>query len=397
MIIQPKLRRNIFLNTHPLGLEKWFNETRKEIQKKPAFQAPKTVLIIGGSSGYGLASRMVLANAGSHTLNVSYEKPYENGKTGSAGYWNNRVFQNAFNTGHIDLEADAFSQDSKTKVIDYYQSHGMKIDLVIYSLAAGARLGPDGTLIRSAIKPLGSDFTGPHLDLATSTFSHLTMEAANEHEVHDTVYVMGGSDFSDWMRQLLSAGVLNTGVKALTYTYVGGPFTDPLYRKGTLGKAKDDLEAHARQIDLMLKPLDGEAMAARLKAVVTKASLFIPGIAVYGGLLFAAMMQEGTHESTAGHIHRLFSEGVYGPHREFDAQDRLCLDTHELNAKIQATVNQGLHASFENYLKNPGMQLFMEEFYQINGFHLGYESIDVDLDALSERWRLKTIKNDDTD
>lgn len=390
MKISPKLRRNIFLNAHPIGLKTHLEKTLESLAEKESFEAPKNVLIIGGSSGYGLASRIVLARAGSHTVNISYEKPYEPKKTGSAGYWNNRWFQRAFSNGHVDLEADAFAATTKEKVIDYYTRKNEKIDLVIYSLAAGARPSQDGTLVRSAIKPMGEPFTGPHLDLATATFSNLTLDPATQEEVNDTVYVMGGDDFTHWVKTLKDADVLAPHVKAITYTYVGGQFTDPLYRGGTLGKAKDDLEAAARKIDTMLKPLGGEALAVRLKAVVTKASMFIPGIAVYGGILFDAMMQNNTHETTTEHIHRLFRESLYGADRVFDDLGRLRLDTFELDPAIQASVNEQMNAPMDTYVNYPGMQAFTEEFYHINGFHLG-EDEDVDLDALHARLPLKTL------
>ncbi len=371
--MQPKVRRNIFLNSNPKGLAYLIDQQINELKKAPSFDAPKNVLVIGGSSGYGFASRLVLASQGAKTFNISFEKAPEDDKTGSAGYWNNVHFKERFGEGHEDINGDAFSLETKQAVIDYYVKKGQTIDLIIYSLASGARPSPTGELVRSALKPLGQPYTGLHLDVATENLSEMTLEPASDQETRDTVYVMGGSDFYDWVERCQKAGILSNGVKAITYTYVGGTFTKPIYRDGTLGKAKDDLEAYTYKINTLLQSQNGEAIVARLKAVVTKASLFIPGIAAYGGILFDEMMKRGVHESTLEHVERLFRDSIYGLNRILDEEGRLCLDTLELEKDLQDTVNDRLLNADESILSLKGMRSFIEEFYHINGFKLGYD------------------------
>jgi enoyl-[acyl-carrier protein] reductase / trans-2-enoyl-CoA reductase (NAD+) len=366
--MEPKVRRNIFLNCNPEGLKSLMHQQLRDLKSSPRFEAPKHALIIGGSSGYGFASRLVLAEQGTKTVSVSFEKAPEDEKTGSAGYWNNTYFMEHFKDGHLDLNQDAFSKETKQDVIKYYQSLGVKIDVIIYSLASGVRPGPNGELVRSALKPLGKAYTGLHLDVASNSLSEMTLEPATEEETKDTVYVMGGSDFYDWVMACDEAGILSDQVKAMTYSYVGGTFTKPIYRDGTLGKAKDDLEAYTYKLDAHLKRKGGEAIVARLKAIVTKASMFIPGIAAYGGILFDEMIKRGVHESTLEHVKRLFRDTVYGKQRIFDEEGRLCLDTLELEPSLQETVNERLLHADESILSLKGMKIFIDEFYEINGF-----------------------------
>ncbi len=368
--MDPKIRRNIFLNAHADGLKKRMNAHLDMLKFSPRFNAPKHALIIGGSSGYGFASRLVLANQGTHTVSVSFEKPPGNDKTGSAGYWNNTHFMTAFSTGHVDLNQDAFAASTKADVIAYYKERGVTIDLIIYSLAAGARPGADGELVRSALKPIGEAYSGMHLDVASRKLSDITLEPASQKEIADTVYVMGGSDFYDWVKTCDEAGLLSDSVKAVTFSYVGGPITKPIYRDGALGKAKDDLEAYTYQLNEYLQARGGEAIVARLKAIVTKASMFIPGIATYGGLLFDEMMKRGVHETTLEHVERLFRDNLYGTQRIYDSEGRICLDTFELDPAIQAAVKARFENAGEEILMAKGMQAFIDEFYQINGFNI---------------------------
>lgn len=380
--MKPKLSRNIFLNANPFGLDAAMKTSISELKSKASFNAPNVALIIGGSSGYGLATRMVLAMQGTRTISLAFEKPYDAKKTGSAGYWNQLLFQKYFGKDHFNLNADAFSLDTKKQVIEYLMDHQLKIDLVVYSLASGARPSKTGELVRSSIKPIGQTYEGLHLDLAKMTLSNLSLEPASKEEINDTVYVMGGSDFKDWLSILKENQVLSNDVKALTYSYLGGTSTKPIYRDGTLGKAKDDLENATIEIDQMLKSLNGEARVALLKAVVTKASLFIPGIAVYGGVLFDIMMKENTHESTLMHIYRLYHDMVYGNARKEDSQQRILMDGFERNARVQNQIESITRNS--DILQLDGMRAFVDEFYQINGFRLGFDDFDQELNDFHE-------------
>lgn len=378
--MKPKLSRNIFLNANPLGLDFYMQKMMDEIRIKPSFKAPKVALIIGGSSGYGLATRIALAMQGTRTISLAFEKPMDDIKTGSAGFWNQLLFQKYFGKNHLNINADAFSSETKSEIIRYLKENNLSLDCVVYSLASGARPNEFGDLVRSSIKPIGNSYKGLHLDLAKNTLSELTLEKATPDEIKDTVYVMGGSDFKDWMERLNQANVLDNGIKALTYSYIGGNSTKPIYRDGTLGKAKDDLEEATRGIDELLKPLGGEARVALLKAVVTKASLFIPGIAVYGGVLFDVMMNENTHESTVSHIYRLYHDMIYGQNRLEDEKQRILMDTFERNETTQKNVQD--ITENDDVLSLNGMQAFIDEFYQINGFRLGFDGQDQDLKTI---------------
>lgn len=393
MHIEPSIRSNIFLNAHPEGCERAVIEQINEIKTKPTFEGPKKVLIIGGSSGYGLSSRISLAySAGSDTINISFETPPKAKRTGTAGWWNNIYFQKyAKETKHIhkDFVGDAFSKQMKQDVIDYIKSTFGKLDLVIYSLAAGARFNEDtGNLIKSSIKAIGSDAVGKTIDLADLAVKELIIGTATDEEVRDTVYVMGGSAWSDWINALVQEDLINPGFKTISYTYIGGPTTDKIYRGGTLGKAKEDLEKSAEKMNEMLKEkYQGEALISSSKAVVTKASVFIPQMPVYVSCLYDVMMRHHVHESILTHKYRLYKDMVYGGKRIVDDQKRIRLDHLEMDPEIQKeTIYMMENLSEKELFELKGTKLFINEFYRIHGF--GFDGInydaDTDLDALAE-------------
>lgn len=393
MHIEPSIRSNIFLNAHPEGCERAVIEQINEIKTKPTFEGPKKVLIIGGSSGYGLSSRIALAySAGSDTINISFETPPKAKRTGTAGWWNNIYFQKyAKETKHIhkDFVGDAFSKQMKQDVIDYIKSTFGKLDLVIYSLAAGARFNEDtGNLIKSSIKAIGSDAVGKTIDLADLAVKELIIGTATDEEVRDTVYVMGGSAWSDWINALVQEDLINPGFKTISYTYIGGPTTDKIYRGGTLGKAKEDLEKSAEKMNEMLKEkYQGEALISSSKAVVTKASVFIPQMPVYVSCLYDVMMRHHVHESILTHKYRLYKDMVYGGKRIVDDQKRIRLDHLEMDPEIQKeTIYMMENLSEKELFELKGTKLFINEFYRIHGF--GFDGInydaDTDLDALAE-------------
>ena len=393
MIIEPSIRSNIFLNAHPKGCEQAVYEQILEVKQKKAFEGPKKVLIIGGSSGYGLASRIALAyGAQSDTINISFETAPKGKRTGTAGWWNNIAFQKyakELNHIHKDFVGDAFGSQMKKDVINYIKETFGKLDLVIYSLAAGARFNEEtGTLIKSSIKAIGSDAVGKTIDLADLTVKELVIGTATEEEVKDTVYVMGGSAWEEWIQTLHQENLLNPGFKTISYTYIGGPTTDKIYRGGTLGKAKEDLELSARRMNELLKAsYQGEALISSSKAVVTKASVFIPQMPVYVSCLFDVMMRVGTHESILSHKYRLFQDMVYGNKRIVDDMGRIRLDHLEMEEHVQKeTIHMMESLTDEQLFKLEGTNVFIKEFHQIHGFQ--FENIDyneeTDLESLSE-------------
>lgn len=393
MIIEPNIRSNFFTSAHPFGCRQNVLNQINEAKSLKSFEGPKNVLIIGGSSGYGLASRIALAyGSNANTINVSFENEPKASKTGSAGWWNNIYFQEfAKETGNIhkDFVGDAFSQEMKQDVMSYIKTHFGHIDLVIYSLASGARMNyATNELVRSHIKTLGEDAVGKTIDVVNKEIYDLTVTQASEQDVKDTVYVMGGSDWYDWLKALDQANVLNQFVKTVSYTYIGGPTTVKIYRGGTLGKAKEDLEKHAAIIDALLKEkYQGEAMISSSKAVTTKASVFIPQMTIYVSCLYEVMIKHNVHESILKHKHRLFSDMIYGDKRILDDLNRIRLDHLEMDEHIQKeTIDMMMRLSNEELLQLNGTKIFLRDFYQINGFE--FDSIDytqeVNIESLSE-------------
>ncbi len=398
-MIKPSIRSNFFTNAHPLGIKKMIENYIEETTSLEPFNGPKRVLIIGGSSGYGLASRISLAyGANAHTVNVSYESEPKGKKTGTAGYWNNVFFQHyakQTKQTHKDFNGDAFSLDMKQKVLDYIKDTFGQVDLIIYSLASGARKNHEtGEIIRSYIKPLGQTAYGKTIDLQSMEVVDLSIEPANDQETKDTVYVMGGSDWEDWITFFDQNNALADGFKTIAYTYIGGPNTDNIYRKGTLGKAKEDLEAKAVALSTILNPkYHGEALISSSKAVVSKASVFIPQMPIYVSCLFDVMTAHKLHETITEHKYRLFKDMVYGDKRIVDDKKRIRLDHIEMDERVQEETNRLMTSlQKDDLLLLKGTKMFVKEFFNINGFEvdgINYDE-DVDIDKLIE-----TYKTDD--
>lgn len=386
MIIKPSIRSNVFTNAHPKGSKAYVQSLISQTKAFDAFEGPKNVLIIGGSSGYGLASRVALAfGAKANTVNVSFEKPPKNNKTGSAGWWNNIHFQTLakpLGTLHKDFVMDAFSKETKQEVADYIKEHLGSVDLVIYSLAAGARPDEDGNLVKSKILPIGTSEKGKTIDVAKGEVKTLELKPASEQAIKDTVYVMGGEDWQEWIEHLHEKEALSQNAKTISYTYIGSEVTYPIYRGGTLGKAKEDLEKRAETIDKLLRDtLEGEALISSSKAVVTKASVFIPQMPLYVSCLFDVMKTHNVHETILEHKYRLFQDMVYGDKRQTDPKGRLRMDALELNENIQReTINLMTSLSDEAIMDLKGTKDFYTTFYNIHGFKLDSVDYDEDID-----------------
>lgn len=396
MIIKPSIRSNFFTNSNPLGVQKMVQNYIEDVKKLPAYKGPKNVLIIGGSSGYGLASRISLAfSAGANTINVSFESQPRGSKTGSAGYWNNLFFQDAVKDSsqkHFDFNADAFIPETKQAILETIKKEFGQIDLLIYSLASGARKNVEtGELVRSAIKPLGKPAVGRTIDIKSMHVEPLVVEPANEQETKHTVFVMGGGDWNDWVRYLDDAGALAKGFKTISYTYIGGKNTDAIYRSGTIGQAKVDLEQTADNLNALLtNKYQGEALISSSKAIVSKASVFIPQMPIYVSYLFDEMTKNGTHETTLEHKHRLFKDMVYGNNRILDENGRIRLDHLEMVDQLQDQINELMQQDLgQTFLDLAGTKLFLKEFYQINGFDVeGIDpELDIDLESLLEQYK----------
>jgi len=394
MIIKPSIRSNLFTNSHPDGCGLNVLNQISEAKGKEKFEGPKNVLIIGGSSGYGLASRISLAfGSNSNTINVCFESAPKGKRSGTAGFWNNVAFQkHVGNNGsiHTDFIGDAFSSDMKLNVLNYIKSEFGNIDLLVYSVAAGARKNEElDELVYSKIKSVGKEVTGKTIDISSNVVKELTITGATDSEIKDTVYVMGGSDWSDWVNYLDENEALNNGVKTIAYTYIGGETTKDIYRDGTLGKAKVDLETVSLKLnELLNKKYNGESLISSSKAVATKASIYIPQMPIYVACLYEVMMNNDVHESILEHKYRLFKDMVYGNKRENDEKNRLRVDSFELSKNIQNETNKLMTSLSDDELLNlPGTKVFLKDLFQLNGF--GYESIDYDKDINIESVKSK--------
>jgi len=385
MIIEPVVKGVVARSAHPYGCQQAIrNQINYVSSAEPIVGGPKKVLILGASSGFGLASRISLAFGGSNadTVGVSFERgPSEKG-IGTAGWYNNIFFrEEAENNGLIgkNFVGDAFSVQMRQQVIDYIKAEfGGKLDLVVYSLATGVRPDPEtGELWRSSIKTIGEPVTGPTINIETDTMEPMTIETATEEEIEATKKVMGGEDWASWIDILSEAGVLAEGCKTVAYSYIGPEATHPIYHRGTLGRAKTHLHATGDQLNDKMAQIGGEAYVSVCKALVTKASVFIPAFSPYILALFKVMKDKGLHEGCIEQMQRLFSQRLYGQEKCVPVdRDRLIrVDDWELDEDVQQQVSQLMaQITPENFTTVGDYQRYKTDFMQLNGFWL--EGVD---------------------
>ena len=385
MIIKPKVRGFICTNAHPQGCSANVKEQAEYVKSQESSeQGPKNVLVIGASTGYGLASRISAAfGFGAKTLGVFFEKPPTEKRTASAGFYNSAAFEQLATDQGLyckSINGDAFSDEIKSQVIDTIKQDMGKIDLVIYSLASPRRTDPKtGTLYSSVLKPIGEGYTAKNLNTDTLKISDITVEPANEEEIAATVKVMGGEDWQWWIQALQEADVLEQGCKTTAYTYLGDKLTWPIYGHATIGKAKEDLDRAAREITEQLSALGGEAYVSVLKALVTQSSSAIPVMPLYISILYKVMKEEGTHEGCIEQVWRLFNEGLYTGSPRMDDNKRLRMDDLELKPETQAKVEAiWPEVTEQNLFELTDYKGYNEDFLRLFGF--GYESVDYDTD-----------------
>ena len=346
MIIAPRIRGFICLTAHPEGCEQNVVNQINYVKSKGAIAGPKRVLVIGASTGFGLASRITSAfGSDASTIGVYFEKPPAPGKTASPGWYNTAAFETKAHEAGLyakSINGDAFSDEIKQKTLELIKADLGQIDLVIYSLASPRRTHPKtGVVYNSVLKPIGQSFTNKTVDFHTGIVSDISIQPANEEEIENTVAVMGGEDWGFWIEDLKTAGLLAEGATTVAYSYIGPVVTESVYRKGTIGRAKDDLEATAFRITEKLKDLNGKAYVSVNKALVTQASSAIPVIPLYISLLYKVMKEEGTHEGCIEQIQRLFQDRLYaGVEIPTDANGRIRVDDLEMNAAVQAEVSR---------------------------------------------------------
>ncbi len=344
MVIKPKIRGFICTNAHPKGCEAHVNEQISYVKaNRTSASGPKNVLVIGASTGYGLASR-ITATFGheAKTLGIFFEKPPTEKKTASAGWYNTAAFQKAADEAGIyakNINGDAFSHEIKAKAIAAIKADMGKIDLVVYSLASPRRTDPDtGEVYSSTLKPIGQSVTTKNLNTSKRIIDEVSVEAANDAEIQGTIDVMGGADWELWMNALADADVLATGVKTVAYTYIGKELTWPIYGKATIGKAKEDLDRAASAINAATAELNGQARVTSLNAVVTQASSAIPIMPLYISAMFKVMKADGTYEGCIEQIANLFAENIYSDTPRLDEQGRFRQNYKELEDSVQQRV-----------------------------------------------------------
>jgi enoyl-[acyl-carrier protein] reductase/trans-2-enoyl-CoA reductase (NAD+) len=396
MIIEPRMRGFICLTAHPDGSEQNIKNQIEYVKSKGAINGAKKVLVIGASTGFGLASRISSAfGSDAATIGVFFEKPPTEGRTASPGWYNSAAFEKEANKAGLyakSINGDAFSNEVKQQTIDLIKADLGQVDLVIYSLASPVRLDPKtGILHRSVLKPIGSTFTNKTVDFHSGKVSEISIEACSGDDIENTVKVMGGEDWMMWMDALKAENLLAPGVTTVAYSYIGPSLTEAVYRKGTIGRAKDHLEATAFTITDSLEALNGKAYVSVNKALVTQASSAIPVIPLYISLLYKIMKEDGIHEGCIEQIQRLYAERLFtGKAIPTDDKGRIRIDDLEMRADVQEKIAKlWQEATTENLADLGDLEGYRSDFHNLFGF--GFDGVDYKADA-NEMVAIPSIK-----
>jgi len=375
MIIEPRMRGFICLTAHPKGCEQNVINQINYIKSKGTVNGPKKVLVIGASTGFGLASRITSAfGANASTIGVYFEKEGTAGKTASPGWYNTAAFEKQAQQAGLyakSINGDAFSKEIKQKTIDLIKADLGQVDLIIYSLASPVRTDPTtGIKHNSVLKPIGGVFSNKTVDFHTGKVSEVTIQPANEEDIANTIAVMGGDDWMMWMDALKGAGVLAPNAMTVAYSYIGPALTEAVYRKGTIGRAKDHLEATAFSITDKFKADGLKAYVSVNKALVTQASSAIPVIPLYISLLYKIMKKEGSHEGCIEQIQRLYKDRLYtGKPIPTDDKGRIRIDDWEMKPEVQAKVAELWEQATTETLPAIGdLEGYRTDFYNLFGF-----------------------------
>lgn len=377
-VVSPRVRGFVCITAHPEGCAAHIREQIAYVKSRPAMKnGPKNVLVIGASTGYGLASRISAAfGSGANTFGIYFERPGANGKPASAGWYNTAAFETEAKKVGLyaaSMNGDAFSAELKAQVIERLKKEMPKIDLVVYSLAAPRRTDSvTGEVYKSVLKTVGEPFRSKNLDTDKKLVNDVTIEPANEEEIKATVKVMGGEDWKLWIEALDDAGLLADGCQSVAYSYIGPELTWPIYKDGTIGQAKKDLYAKAKEIDAILKIRRGRAFVSVNKAVVTQASSAIPVVPLYISILFKVMKAKGLHEDCIEQIQRLFETQMYNDNAlTFDEQGLVRIDDWEMRDDVQKEVFEiWPKVSTENLLDLTDFVGYQAGFLKLFGFGL---------------------------
>jgi enoyl-[acyl-carrier protein] reductase/trans-2-enoyl-CoA reductase (NAD+) len=388
MIIKPKVRGFVCVTTHPTGCAANVHNQIDYVRSRPKISGgAKRALILGASTGYGLGSRINAAfGAGASTVGVFFERPPAENRPATAGWYNSVALEREAHAAGLfarSLNADAFSDDARARAIDLVREMG-PVDLIVNSLAAPKRTHPKtGETFKSVLKPIGTIYHGRTLDTDRGLVTDVTIEPASEQETRETIAVMGGEDWELWIDALVAADLIAPGCRSIAYTYIGPKLTWPIYRDGTIGRAKEDLERAGRAIDARLRSRGGSAHVAVMKAVVTQASSAIPVVPLYISLLFRIMKEKGTHEGCIEQTRRLF-ERMYAPEMlPTDEKNRIRLDDWEMRDEVQREVDRLWPTiTTENLNQLTDFKGYQEEFLKLFGFGLAGVDYDAEVEPV---------------
>ncbi|WP_281309826.1 enoyl-ACP reductase FabV [Flavobacterium flavigenum] len=396
MIIEPRMRGFICLTSHPKGCEQNVKNQIEYIKSKGPIEGAKKVLVIGASTGFGLASRITSAfGSDAATIGVFFEKPSAEGKTATPGWYNSAAFESEAHKAGLyakSINGDAFSNEVKREALDLIKADLGQVDLVIYSLASPVRTNPKtGVTHRSVLKPIGQTYTNKTVDFHTGKVSEVSIAPANEEDIVNTVEVMGGDDWAMWIEALRNENLLADGAKTIAYSYIGPELTEAVYRKGTIGRAKDDLEATAFTIADSLKSIGGTAYVSVNKALVTQSSSAIPVVPLYISLLYKVMKEKGIHEGCIEQIQRLFKDRLYaGTEILTDDKGRIRIDDWEMREDVQAEVAKlWLETTTETLPAIGDLEGYRNDFLNLFGFE--FAGIDYKAEA-NEMVQVESIK-----
>ena len=388
MIVAPKIRGFICTTAHPTGCAQHVaNQIAVVKNCGPISNAPKKVLVIGASTGYGLASRIATAfGGGAATIGVFFERGAEGDRTATAGWYNTAAFEREAAAAGLyarSFNGDAFSDELKKTVVEAVKQDLGQVDCVVYSLASPRRQHPrNGEVFKSVLKPIGQTYSNKNLNTTNGQVNEVTIESANDEEIAHTIAVMGGEDWEMWMDALQEAGALAPGVRTLAYSYIGPSLTWPIYKNGTIGRAKEDLERAQRDIEAKLAPLGGKAWVSVNKALVTQASSAIPVVPLYISILYKAMKAAGNHEECAEQMDRLFRERLNSPTPALDDAGRIRLDDWEMADDIQNLIAERWSTvTTENLAELADFAGYQESFQRLFGFGLPGVDYSADVDV----------------
>lgn len=397
MIIEPRMRGFICLTAHPEGAAQNVKNQIEYVKSKGKIEGAKKVLVIGASTGFGLSSRITSAfGSDASTIGVFFEKPPVEGKTASPGWYNSAAFETEAHKAGLyakSINGDAFSNEIKRETLDLIKADLGQVDLIIYSLASPVRTNPvTGVTHRSVLKPIGGTFTNKTVDFHSGKVSEISIEPSKEDDIENTVAVMGGEDWSMWIDALKAENLLADGAVTVAYSYIGPSLTEAVYRKGTIGRAKDHLEATAFSITDSLKEINGKAYVSVNKALVTQASSAIPVIPLYISLLYKIMKEEGVHEGTIEQIQRLYQDRLFtGKAIELDEKGRIRIDDWEMRDDIQEKVAQlWPQATTENLSELGDLEGYRKDFYNLFGFDVDGVNYDADTNEIVQ---IESLKN----